>query len=72
MEALVSGHPRDMKKGYITGVGCLRECKNTEFVWEIRKMGFCEGGRKKNCLRVFITSLPQTVIPRTVNCISHK
>ena len=41
--------------------------KNTEFVWEIRKMGFCEGGRKKNCLRVFIRRLPQTVIPRTGN-----
>ena len=40
MEALVSGHPRDMKKGYITGVGCLRECKNTEFVWQRGKQGF--------------------------------
>ena len=27
MEALVSGHPRDMKKGYITGAGCLRNAK---------------------------------------------
>ena len=46
MEALVSGHPRDMKKGYITGAGCLQECKNTEFVWQSMKTGFCEGSRK--------------------------
>ena len=40
VEALVGGHPRDMKKGYITGVGCLREYKNTEFVWQRGKQGF--------------------------------
>ena len=46
MEALVSGHPWDIKKGYITGAGCLWECKNTEFVWQSRKTGFCEGSCK--------------------------
>ena len=46
MEALVSGHPREVKKVSITGAGRLRECKNTEFVWELRKTGFCESGRK--------------------------
>ena len=40
----VSGHPRDAKKVFITGAGRLRESKNTEFVWELRKTGFCEGG----------------------------
>ena len=46
VEALVSGHPWDMKKGYMTGAGCLRECKNTKFVWQSRKTGFCEGSCK--------------------------
>ena len=38
MEALISGHPWGFKKVPITGTGCLQECKNTEFVWELRKM----------------------------------
>ena len=42
----MSGHPREAKKFSITGAGCLRECQNTEFVWELRKTAFCEGGRK--------------------------
>ena len=32
----------------ITGAGHLRECKNKEFVRELRKTAFCEGGRKKS------------------------
>ena len=32
----------------ITGAGHLRECKNKEFVWELRKTAFCEGGHKKS------------------------
>ena len=44
VEALVSGHPRDAKKVSVTEAGRLRECKNTEFVWELRKEAFCEGG----------------------------
>ena len=28
------------KKVSITGAGRLRECKNTEFVWEVSKRGF--------------------------------
>ena len=28
------------KKVSVTGAGRLRECKNTEFVWELRKMRF--------------------------------
>ena len=46
VEALVSGHGRDAKKVPVTGAGRLRECKNTEFVWEVRKTRFCEGGLK--------------------------
>ena len=40
VEALVSGHHRDAKKMSITGAGRLRECENTEFVWELREPGF--------------------------------
>ena len=29
----------------VTGAGRLGECKNTEFVWELSKTGFCKGGR---------------------------
>ena len=32
VEALVIRHPQDTKKVSVTGVGCLLECKNTEFV----------------------------------------
>ena len=42
----MSGHPSDAKKVPVTGAGRLRECKSTEFVWELRKTGFCEGGRE--------------------------
>ena len=34
-----SGHA----KMSVTGASRLRECKNTEFVWELRKMGFWKG-----------------------------
>ena len=38
VEILVSGHPRDAKKVSVAaGVGRLRECKNTEFIWELGK-----------------------------------
>ena len=40
VEALVSGHPQGVKRMSITGAGGLRECKNTEVVWELRKTGF--------------------------------
>ena len=46
VEALVSGHPRGVQKVSITGAGGLRESKITEFVWDLRKTGFCESGRK--------------------------
>lgn len=26
------------------------ECKNTEFVWKLRKTGFCESGHTQGCL----------------------
>ena len=39
MEVLVRGHPRDAKKVPLTGAGRLRECKNTELFWELRKTG---------------------------------
>ena len=32
VEARVIRHPQDTKKVSVTGVGCLPECKNTEFV----------------------------------------
>ena len=44
VEALVGGHSRDVKKVSVARAGRLRECKNTEFVWEMRKTGFCERG----------------------------
>ena len=40
------GHPRDAKMVPVTGAGRLRECKNTKFVWELRKTAFCEDDRK--------------------------
>ena len=39
--ALVRGHPSNTQKVSITG-----ECKNIEFVSELRITGFCERGRK--------------------------
>ena len=42
VEALKSGHPWEAKKVFITGAGHWRECKNTEFLQELRKTGFCE------------------------------
>ena len=42
VEAFVSGDPRDAKKVSVTEAGRLRECKNTQFVWELRKTAFCE------------------------------
>ena len=40
MKALVGGHPRDAKQVSVTGTGRLREYKNIEFVWELKKRGF--------------------------------
>ena len=40
VEAVVSGHPRGVKKWSVTGAGRLRESENTEFVWEFYKIGF--------------------------------
>ena len=37
MEALVSGYPRDAKKVSVIGAGRSRECKNREFVWELKR-----------------------------------
>lgn len=42
VEALVSGHPWDAKNVLVTVAGHLREFKNTEFVWELRKMYFAK------------------------------
>ena len=39
----MSGHSRYSKKVSITGACRLWECKNTEFVWEVRNTGFCGG-----------------------------
>ena len=38
-----------MIKVSVTGAGHLRECKNTEFVWELTKTGCCEGSHKYSC-----------------------
>ena len=46
MEPFVSGQPWDVK----AEAGRLQEFKNTELVWELRKMGFCEGGCKQSSL----------------------
>ena len=40
----MSGHPLDAKKVS----GHLREYKDTEFVLELTKTGFCEGSLKYN------------------------
>ena len=38
VEADVRGHPQDTKKvSIITGAGHFWECKNTEFVWQLKK-----------------------------------
>ena len=38
VEADVRGHPQDTKKvSVITGAGHFWECKNTEFVWQLRE-----------------------------------
>lgn len=37
VESLRGGHPWGLKKVSITGAGCLQECKNTEFIWELKK-----------------------------------
>ena len=51
LENKYSGSSRELtpsrrEKGVSIGPGLIRECKTTEFVWELRKTGFCEGGRK--------------------------
>ena len=56
VKALVFGHPRDAKIVSVTAAGCLRECKNTEFVWELRKTGFCGGVFKKSCQLMRVSS----------------
>ena len=55
VEALISGHPRVAKMVPITWACRLRECKNTEFVWELRKTGFCEGSLKYSCFPLTCT-----------------
>ena len=46
VKALVNKRPRDSKKVFVTGAGRLAECKSTDFVWELKKTRFCEGGHK--------------------------
>ena len=46
VEVLISRHPWYAKKVSVTGAGCLLEFKNTDFVWELRRTGFCEGSYK--------------------------
>ena len=44
VEALVTGHPRDVKKVSSLGLLTYEKVKNIEFVLELRQTGFCEGG----------------------------
>ena len=46
VKALVKERPRDSKMMFVTGAGRLREFKNTDFLWELKKTRFCEGGHK--------------------------
>ena len=46
VEALMSGHPQNMKKVSVTKAGHFQGCKNIEILWELRKTGFCVGKRK--------------------------
>ena len=47
----MNGHPWYAKKVSETGADLLRECKNSDFVWELRKMRFCEGGLVRRDVR---------------------
>ena len=58
VEPFVSGHPPDVK----AGAGRLQEFKNTEFVCELRKMGFCEGGCKQSCLLMRVSISRASII----------
>ena len=42
VEAPLSGHLWEAKKVSITWAGRLPECKNIQFLWVLRKTGFCE------------------------------
>ena len=42
VEAFTSVHPWEVKKMSVTEAGRLQEWKNTEFLRELRKTGFCE------------------------------
>ena len=64
VEALVSGNPRVAKMVSITWAGRLRECKNTEFVWKLRKTSFCEGGLKYSCFPLTCTDCIQKSLLR--------
>ena len=46
VKSLVKERRRDSKKMFVTGAGRLRECKNTDFEWELKKTRFCEGGHE--------------------------
>lgn len=37
VKALLNERPRDSIKMFVTGAGRLPECKNTDFVWELKK-----------------------------------
>lgn len=42
------GHCQDMKNMCVTGASRLQGCKDTEFEWQLREKGFCDGGNKQN------------------------
>ena len=43
VKALVKERPRDSKMMLVTGAGRVREFKNTDFLWELKKTRFFEG-----------------------------
>ena len=53
-EILSERTPSGREKGVHNSVelAAYGECKNTEFVWEFRKTGFCEGGSKYRAVRL--------------------
>ena len=71
VEAPVSEHPWDVKKVFVPGAGLLQECKNTEFVWELPKTGFCEGGHKWSCLLTRVSIMRASTITNTLLPVSQ-
>ena len=55
---------RQSKKESVTGAGRLRECKYAEFLWQLRKTGFCESGSKQSCPNSLTRDCPLGELPQ--------